>query len=672
MAVYLSAERIAELIEQAGHSKAKAGLLDFLVVKRTFAVKGEDSVAITQSEPAYIAALDELAGCGTVDGKDVNPQSPYLNIFAITDTRKGYRSAKYKSNGTNSNISNNPWQPVIELTSNGPRRASLRHGYEDHLETLLHKTSGREPPPSLDQVAIWYHRAQDVEGLVAAASSDEDRALRLRGNFVDELGLTPAEVAHLFDTTPAPVSARALEAEPADPRSYLPSASVGTAVAPADVTGVCSLDLAVALAAKPFVILTGPSGTGKSRAALKLAKGLQHIFGDKVKGSIFQLVPIGPDWTSPKRLLGYRTPFGELRTREDGSQTNDSYEITETLRLILRASHPDATGVPYFLIFDEMNLSHVERYFAPFLSLMEAVIILDEEDDAPLVDTQGLGTISEVLQHGDAGSAEAEAAKLLVENNRPLNFPSNLFFLGTVNVDETTYMFSPKVLDRAHVIEIESEKPSSYLSGSGLTEPGGVIEVVKAGELLRAGIDDREGQRFEMPNPAEILDRLVAEAGFDTADIETIRSGVIRALDGCYELLGPVGFPFGYRTTKEFFSYVYVWLKSRLLMGANRAAVIASWPEAVDKAVLQKVLPKIHGNKRVLGDSLAAVAAFLGGGHADFEPAARYTLGPGATVSIIPANALSLPGAKQLGISKAKLEAMHGRLSATGYVSFVS
>ena len=180
-------------------------------------------------------------------------------------------------------------------------------------------------------------------------------------------------------------------------------------------------------------------------------------------------------------MLGYRTPFGELRTREDGSQTNDSYEITETLRLILRASHPDATGVPYFLIFDEMNLSHVERYFAPFLSLMEAVIILDEEDDAPLVDTQGLGTISEVLQHGDAGSAEAEAAKLLVENNRPLNFPSNLFFLGTVNVDETTYMFSPKVLDRAHVIEIESEKPSSYLSGSGLTEPGGVIEVVKAG-----------------------------------------------------------------------------------------------------------------------------------------------------------------------------------------------
>jgi hypothetical protein len=261
---------------------------------------------------------------------------------------------------------------------------------------------------------------------------------------------------------------------------------------------------------------------------------------------------------------------------------------------------------------------------------------------------------------------------LLVENDRPLNLPSNLFFLGTVNVDETTYMFSPKVLDRAHVIEIESEKPSSYLSSRGVIEPGGVIEVVKAGELLRAGIDDREGQRFEMPNPAGILDRLVTEAGLGAADIETVRSGVIRALDGCYELFSPVGFPFGYRTAKEVFSYVYVWFKSRLLLATDKTAVITSWPEAVDKAVLQKVLPKIHGNKRILGDSLAAAAVFLGGGHGESEPAARYTLGPGLTVSIKVTNALALPNGKELGISKAKLIAMHGRLSATGYVSFVS
>ena len=618
MPIYLSAERIAEAIERAGHSKAKGGLLDFLIVKRTFAVKRQTSVAITQSEPAYIAALDELAGCGKVDGREVNPQRPYLNIFAITNKRGGYLSAKFKSNGTNSTISNNPWQPVIRLSSDNPRRASLRVGYEEHLETLLLKTSSGEPMPSLDEVAIWYHRFQDIEALVAGASSDEERVRRLRGNFVEGLGFTPTELGRLFDTAPGHLAASALDTEVADPKAYLPSASAGAALVPVDVTGVCSLDLAVALAAKPFVILTGPSGTGKSRAALKLAEGLQHVFGDKVKDSIFQLVPIGPDWTSPKRLLGYRTPFGELRTREDGSQTNESYDITDTLRLILRASHPEATKIPYFLIFDEMNLSHVERYFAPFLSLMEAASILDEEDDAPFVDPQSLVTISEVLQHENSGSPEAEAAKLLVDNNRPLNLPSNLFFLGTVNVDETTYMFSPKVLDRAHVIEIESEKPSSYLSGSGAAEPGGAMEVAKAGELLQAGIDDREGQRFEMQNPAEILGRLLIEEGWDAEHVETVRAGVIRALDGCYELLSPVGFPFGYRTSKEVFSYVYVWFKSRLLVGIDKAALIASWPKALDRALLQKVLPKIHGNKRVLGDSLAATAAFFGGGHAEF------------------------------------------------------
>ena len=233
-------------------------------------------------------------------------------------------------------------------------------------------------------------------------------------------------------------------------------------------------------------------------------------------------------------------------------------------------------------------------------------------------------------------------------------------------------MFSPKVLDRAHVIEIESQSPSLYLKGAGITEPGGVIEVAKASELLRSGIDDREGQRYEIPNPGTILDRLTTEAGISAADVEAIRNGVIAALDGCYELLSPVGFPFGYRTAKEVFVYVYVWIRSRQLLGRDNAAIMAGWSEALDKALLQKVLPKLHGSKRVLGDSLKATASFLSGGHADSTPAARYTLSLGVTVEIKPEAALALPGGRALENSKKKLEAMQGRLSATGYVSFVS
>ena len=673
MPIYLSASRISEAINRAGNSKAKRALLDFLIVKRTFELKSAPSVAIVESEPAFIQALHELAGCEGPGAQQVPLERAYLNIFSITDQKQGFRSSRYSSNGTNSTISNNPWRDVIVIdTTTDPRKASFQPGYENHLEALLLARSSREPLPSLDDVAVWFRRRDALDGIIGGTADAQGRLQKIRADFVAQLGLTPPEISCLFDTKPAPITKEAFVAQAANPDDYLPHIEVALAVTPATISGVCSLALVQALAAKPFVILTGPSGTGKSRAALKLAEGLQQAVSGKVKGATFEPVPVGPDWTSPKRLLGFRTPFGELRSRADGTQTNDSYEITGTLRLILRANHPAAVGVPYFLILDEMNLSHVERYFAPFLSLMEAANILDEENAAPLVDSHSLGTISELLLKEDPSSAEAESAKSLVDNGHNLQFPSNLFIIGTVNIDETTYMFSPKVLDRAHVIEIETQRPSDFLGGAGIIEPGGVIEVEKAASLLRAGIDDREGQRYEGPNPSLLLDRLELEAELTPAEIAAIRTSVIGVLNGCYELLTPVGFPLGFRTAKEFFVYVYVWVKSRLLLGDDKAAVLSKWPEALDRAVLQKILPKIHGNKRILGDSLRALGAFVGGGDGTSTPPARYTLGMGSVIEIAPGAALKLPGGAVLSMSKGRLDDMHVRLSATGYVSFVS
>lgn len=666
MPLFFSAERIAQAISRVGNSRAKANLFDFLIVKRTLAIKGEPSVAIAQSEPAFITALDEL---GSTNSESAG--GPYLNVFAVTDSLSGYRTAKYKSNGTNSTISNNPWQPIVELGQVKPRKASLRPGYEDALETLFLKSSAGDAKPSLDETSIWYFRDEDIEPLASSADT-AGKLAQLRERFIDAIALTPAEIEHLFDTEPAPLGNGDLTNEVAAPELYLPNMEATSASLPSTITGVCSLDLVNALSAKPFVILTGPSGTGKTRAALKMVEGLQAAVSDTINGSLFQLVPVGPDWTSPKRLLGYRTPFGSTRIKADGSETNESYEITETIRLILRASHPSATGIPYFLIFDEMNLSHVERYFAPFLSLMEAANILDEDEAAPLIDPQSLATISELLSQEDAGSPEAEAAKLLVQNGRNLRFPSNLFFIGTVNVDETTYMFSPKVLDRAHVLEIGAERPSNYLTGQGASELGGVIAIETALTMLQIGIDDREGQRHEVANPGMILDRLEAEIGFSTADIATIQGVTARALDGCYDLLEPVGFPFGYRTVKEVFVFLYTWLRGRSLSGVARDELLATWPEALDKALLQKVLPKVHGSKRLLGDSLRATAAFVGGGDSETTPAAKYSLALGASVEIKPVGALGLANGAGLPLSKLKLEAMHGKLSATGYVSAVS
>jgi len=670
LATYLSSARIKTAIERLGDTRAKrTPLFDFLIVKRTLAVKAAPSVAIAESEPAFLEALEEIGATNLGDQEHY-----YLNPFALREVGKtGYRPERYRSNGTNSTISGTTWQSVIALTTGKPRRASLRPGYETELPKLALTTGARKHLPNLTEAAVWYWRGKDLDAALASAADDTARMTALCDRFVANVGLTPAEIDAVFDravdlagSPENPV----FVAEPPAPADYLPVKALVPGETKEENLSEVSFDLVVALAAKNFVILTGPSGTGKSRAALKLAEGLQRHYTGKVEGSIFELITVGPDWTSPKRLLGFRTPFGKERKLSDGTSTHETYEITDTVRLILRASHPDAADIPHFLIFDEMNLSHVERYFAPFLSLMEAAGILDAENGLSLIGSDDLSLISAVLQ--DEGTRESASAKAMIAEGRGSILPPNLFFVGTVNVDETTSMFSPKVLDRAHVIDLSSERPSAYLRAATRTEPGGTITISQADEVLKRGIEDREMQRYSVSNPASILDDLV-KVGFTAAEIEQMRGLVITALDGCYDLLGPVGFPFGYRIAKEVFVYLTSWVETRIVTGQDKAEILTVWHEGLDKAFLQKVLPKIHGNRRSLGESLGAASAFLAGNDSTSNPSASYVLGAGPKVGIEPANKLVVPhGASQFVLSRRKLDDMQGRLNATGYVSFVS
>lgn len=180
------------------------------------------------------------------------------------------------------------------------------------------------------------------------------------------------------------------------------------------------------LLAKPFVILTGNSGTGKTRIAKQFAEYLE-VKDDKGEKN-WLIVPVGADWTDNSRIMGYYNPLAD--------NGKGKYEKTGILRLIERANiNPD---VPYFLILDEMNLSHVERYFSDFLSHMET-------PDNPFEIVGYKADKDEEDRDGDA--EETITGKI--------KFPENLFVVGTVNIDETTYMFSPKVLDRANVIEFK-------------------------------------------------------------------------------------------------------------------------------------------------------------------------------------------------------------------------
>jgi hypothetical protein len=669
MPIYLSADRIKSAVRGLGNSRAqKTRLFDFLIVKRTLAVKGQAAVAIAESEPAFLQALKEVGASGLPDDEHT-----YFNPFALTETggKNGFRKARYASNGTNTTIGGNKWQEILSLNTDEPRKASLKPGYDQKLARFILVTDKRKQLPHLRDCAVWYWRGQDLTAIVGNAASDDARFARLTDKFVEQIGLNKTELSVLFDTggnLDAALGGNFVDAPPA-PQQYLPIKALPSGPTREDNLAEVSFDLVTALTAKNFVILTGPSGTGKSRAALKLAEGLQRSYAGRHAPSIYELVTVGPDWTSPKRLLGFRTPFGKERKLDDGSLSHDGYEITDAVRLMLRASHSDADSIPHFLIFDEMNLSHVERYFAPFLSLMEASALLDTESGLALIGTDDLAVLARVLEQDSPGSPEAEAAKVMVAEERDFVLPSNVYFVGTVNVDETTYMFSPKVLDRAHVLELSSARPSSYLTGGENSEPGGTLQVRQADELLRRGINDRENQRHAVGNASTILDAL-ADSDFTAEEIASIKRTVITALDGSYDLLTPVGFAFGYRVSKEVFVYIAYWIEAKLASGLTKVEVMQQWPAALDATIVQKILPKIHGNRRALGESLRAFAAFLAGGDGKSNSAAAYTLGTSTRVEIAPANRLNI-GENQLERSRRKLDTMHDRLMTTGYVSFI-
>ena len=121
-----------------------------------------------------------------------------------------------------------------------------------------------------------------------------------------------------------------------------------------------SASLLAALAAKPFVIIAGTTGTGKTQTIRACTQALCPEGTEPGFNHVF--IPVEAGWTDSRHLLGYRNPFG---------RTGESYSTTPFISLLLRSNYPEHAACPFFVILDEMNLSHVEMYFSRFLSLME-------------------------------------------------------------------------------------------------------------------------------------------------------------------------------------------------------------------------------------------------------------------------------------------------------------
>ncbi len=306
-----------------------------------------------------------------------------------------------------------------------------------------------------------------------------------------------------------------------------------------------------AMLAKPFAILTGQSGSGKTQ----LAKGLGEWFGADARGRPRYLsVPVRPDWTGPEYLFGYPDA---LRSSADG----EVWAVPGPLEFMLRASRePDA---PYLLLLDEMNLAHVERYFADFLSGVES----------------GDPVLPE-LHHRDGRWLATGSAQRL-----PL--PRNLFVVGTVNVDETTYLFSPKVLDRAFTFEFRTA--ADELDPT-LRKPFPTAPADADTTRLFAYVAADDAWQHQHPHPER--DALVAD------------------LQELHGLLSPSGSDFGHRVFYESLRYASV-------LGAM--GVADRW-DVIDSIVLTKLLPKMHGTRSRVEKPLRALREFAQGVPDDQAP----------------------------------------------------
>jgi hypothetical protein len=320
----------------------------------------------------------------------------------------------------------------------------------------------------------------------------------------------------------------------------------------ADEDTYTSAVLVSALATKPFVILAGTTGTGKTKTIRDLAIKINPI--PEITDFNHAFIPVEAGWTDGRHLLGYKNPFG---------RSGENYVSTKLIDTLLKANYPEYKDTPFFIILDEMNLSHVEMYFSKFLSVMETA------RDATPEPVLGLEELHLLYKSGTTSPVETTYIENAI-NQKGLFLTNNVFFVGTVNMDETTYMFSPKVLDRSFVIQYAPPVPSDV------------------------------GHEFAIASS----DRLETTTGSLSSFIATRSDAKLsneydEYLDQLYGALGK--FRFGPRTTNEIRRYISVCAEI-----SDKFKVHDSYDgkaSVLDRLTVQKILPKIHGNR----DSLMPV-----------------------------------------------------------------
>ena len=336
-----------------------------------------------------------------------------------------------------------------------------------------------------------------------------------------------------------------------------------------------------AIKSKPFILLAGISGTGKSRIVRQLAYATGGENPEKVqKPYNYEMISVHPNWHDSTELLGYVT-------RVSG---NPEYIVTDFLKFIAKAWFYE--GIPFFLCLDEMNLAPVEQYFAEYLSVVESrklrnnkivtdpivppLTTWDKADQKTLVSDQILKELFHEFWNNEGWNNSTIAARIeeLKEQfkNTGISIPQNLIVMGTVNMDETTYSFSRKVLDRAMTIEMNHVDLNS-----GLSKAQDNITPITAKALLPEVV---EGYDVYEQNPE-------------------ICKSIIKYLQQVNEKLEDSPFKIAYRTRNEFLIYV---LANLPYQGKETQEQCIT--RALDEITCMKILSRIEGDKNKVGTVL--------------------------------------------------------------------
>ena len=335
-----------------------------------------------------------------------------------------------------------------------------------------------------------------------------------------------------------------------------------------------------ALRTKPFMLLAGISGTGKSRIVRKLAqatvsKEIQQKYNEKFtsenfdeekwelhRPENFELIQVKPNWHNSMDVIGYLS-----------NMNGAHYEFTPFVKFIVKAwCNPT---IPFFLCLDEMNLAPVEEYFAEFLSAIESRGFDNGEymTDPIIKPFDEFGNGVSVSMINSLNDSLKEAMGSDVENHlrtKGLTLPPNLIVIGTVNMDETTFSFSRKVLDRAMSIEMNEVNYDSFLNDATDDELKAIVE--EFGEELNKLLVNRYIHAKEV-----------------VADLDKA-TDVIKYLETINNLLEGTPFKLGYRAANE----ALIYLQSTIDFGMDNFA------QAMDNFTLMKILSRIEGDESKL------------------------------------------------------------------------